>query len=191
MPRFGPDQPSTARTTGLTYAEYCALPDDGLRYEILEGHLVSEPSPRTAHQRFAGKLFVVLYPYVASNRLGEVFIAPLDVILDDRSVVVPDLAFVSSDRMGLVTERGIEGAPDLIVEVLSPGTARRDRVAKLRLYARHGVRHYWLADPEARIVEAFELVDASYRVSASLAGDETFEPALFPGLALSLADLWG
>lgn len=178
------------RRTGLTYADYCALPDDGLRYEILEGMLVAEPSPRTAHQRFSGNLFAALHGYIRGRRLGAVFAAPFEVILAEKSVVVPDLVFVTRERIGIITDRGVEGAPDLIVEILSPGTARRDRVAKLRLYARHGVRHYWLADPDARIVEAFELVEGAYMVVASLAGDETFEPALFPGLALSLGELW-
>ncbi len=184
-------EPPAAGTTGLTYADYCALPDDGLRYEILEGLLVSEPSPRVPHQVVAANLLLALSPYAKSHDLGKVFIAPVDVILSASSVVVPDLVFVSRDRLGIVNDRGLEGAPDLIVEIISPSTARRDRVAKLRLYARHGIRHYWLADPETRILEALELVDGSYRVAASLAGDETFEPALFPGLTLSLAELWG
>jgi Uma2 family endonuclease len=145
-------------TGGLTYADYCALPDDGLRYEIIEGNLVAEPSPRLrrlSHQRFLGNLFAALRLHVKEHRAGEVFLAPFDVILDDRSVVVPDIVFVSRERLSIVAERGVDGA-----------------------------------DPEARVLEAFELVAGRYQVVASAGGDETFTPSLFPGLTLVLADLW-
>jgi len=97
---------------------------------------------------------------------------------------------VVRDRLGIVAERGVEGAPDLLVEVLSPGTARRDRVRKLNAYARLGVRHYWLVDPEAKTVEAFELVEDAYRLAAAVGGDDEFRPGVFPGLAISLSILF-
>lgn len=175
----------------LTYEDYCALPDDGKRYEIIEGELYVTPSPSRSHQEFAANLLVVLKPLVTARRLGEVFIAPFDVILEETSVVVPDLLFVAQERSGIVTERGVRGAPDLIVEILSPGTARRDRVEKAKLYARHGVSHYWLADPEARILEVYELAEGQYRRAASLADDDRFSPSLFPGLTITLSSLWG
>jgi Uma2 family endonuclease len=174
----------------LTYEDYCALPDDGLRYEIIEGFLFSEPSPRRSHQQVAGNLFVILRTHVREHGLGEVFIAPFDVILDRQTVVVPDLVFVARQRAGVVTERAVEGAPDLIIEILSPGTARRDRVAKLNAYARWGVPHYWLVDPLARTLEAFELVGGSYRLTAAVGGSDTFQPGLFPGLVIPLDELW-
>ncbi len=124
------------------------------------------PSPRRAHQRFSGNLFAILHAHVREHDLGEVYVAPFDVVLENTSIVVPDLLFVSRDRPGIVSERGVEGAPDLIVEVLSSGTARRDRVEKAQLYARHGVPHYWLADPN-------------------------FSPSFFPGLTIPLRSLWG
>jgi len=120
-----------------------------------------------------------------------VYIAPFDVILEETSIVVPDLLFVAQDRVGIVTDRGVRGAPDLIVEILSPGTARRDRVEKAKLYARHGVGHYWLADPEARILEVYELTEGQYRRTANLADDDSFSPSLFPGLTIALSSLWG
>lgn len=184
------EQPPAGRIV-LTYEDYCALPDDGRRYEILEGELYVTPSPSRAHQRFALNLLVVLPAYVKARNAGEVFIAPFDVILEKTSVVVPDLLFVSRERLGIVTDRGVEGAPDLVVEVLSPGTARRDRVEKAQLYARHGVAQYWLADPDARTLEVFELAGGTYHQAHSLAGDSPFAPSLFPGLTISLADLWG
>ena len=175
--------------SGLTYADYCALPDDGLRYEIVDGMLFAEPSPRRAHQNAVGNLFVILHAHVRAHGLGEVYVAPFDVILDPRTTVVPDLVFVVRDRLAIVAERGVEAAPDLLVEVLSLGTARRDRVRKLNAYARHGVRHYWLVDPEAKTLEAFELVEGAYRLAAAVGDDDELRPGVFPGLAISLPDL--
>jgi Uma2 family endonuclease len=189
MPIDAREQPPAGRIV-LTYEDYCALPDDGRRYEILDGELSMTPSPSVAHQRFAANLLVSLKPFVTARGLGEVFIAPFDVILEETSVVVPDLLFVASERSGIVTDRGVRGAPDLIVEILSPGTARRDRVEKAKLYARHGVRQYWLADPETRVLEVYELGEGQYRRAASLADADTFSPSLFPGLSIPLASLW-
>jgi Uma2 family endonuclease len=184
------EQPPAGRIV-LTYEDYCALPDDGKRYEIIEGDLYVTPSPGRAHQEFVGNLFIVLKTFARTRELGDVFIAPFDVILEETSVVVPDLLFVGRDRSGIVTDRGVRGAPDLIVEILSPGTARRDRVEKAKLYARHGVRHYWLADPETRALEVYELSEGQYRRTASLADDDSFAPSLFPGLTIQLGSLWG
>lgn len=128
---------------------------------------------------------------MTAHRLGVVYIAPFDVILEETSVVVPDLLFVVQDRVGIVTDPGVRGASDLIVEILSPGTARRDRVERAKLYAKHGVRHYWLADPEARVLEVYELSEGRYRRSAGQAGGDVFSPSLFPGLTIPLASLWG
>ena len=176
--------------SGLTYADYCALPDDGLRYEIIDGLLFAEPSPRRAHQKVVGNLFAILHAHVRAHGLGEVYVAPFDVILDPRTTVEPDLVFVAGERLDIIAERGVEGAPDLLVEVLSPGTARRDRVRKLNAYSRHGVRHYWLIDPEAKTVEAFELVEGAYRLAAAVGGDDELRPGVFPGLAISLPSLF-
>lgn len=184
------DQPPAGRIV-LTYEDYCALPNDGRRYEILEGELAVTPSPSRAHQRASGNLFVILHHHVRERKLGEVFPAPFDVILEKTSIVVPDLLFVAQGRFEIVTDRGVEGSPDLIVEVISPGTARRDRVEKAQLYARHGVRHYWLVDPDARTIEAFELAEGQYRRTVHLTGDTMFAPSLFPGLTISLRSLWG
>jgi Uma2 family endonuclease len=182
--------PAGKRPGTLTYEDYCALPDDGLRYEVIEGRLVAEPSPRRAHQRAVLRLAALLDAHVRPRGLGEVFVAPFDVILGLRTVVVPDIVFVSAERSAIVAERGVEGAPDLVIEVLSSGTRRRDRVAKMKAYARSGVRHYWVVDPEDRTLEAFVLGDAGYSRVAAVEGDDAFEPRLFPGLTVPLAALW-
>ena len=174
----------------LTYEDYCDLPDDGRRYEILDGELGVTPSPTRSHQELAANLLIALKLFVAARGLGEVFIAPFDVILEKTSVVVPDLLFVSRERLEIVTEHGVQGAPDLIVEILSPGTSRRDRGDKAQLYARHGVRHYWLADPDGQVLETLELDGELYRETARLTGAARFTPTLFPGLEIFLSSLW-
>src|SRR5438093_11500965 len=150
--------------SGLTYEDYCALPDEGLRYEIIDGMLFAEPSPRRAHQKAVGNLFTILHAWVRAHDLGEVYVAPFDVLLDPSTTVEPDLVFVVTDRLEIIAERGVEGAPDLLVEVLSPGTARRDRVRKLNAYTRYGVRHYWPVDPGAETRAACELVAGAGRL---------------------------
>lgn len=174
----------------LTYEDYCRLPNDGRRYEILEGELAVTPAPTPSHQEILGNLYDPLRGHVRSRRLGKVYLAPIDVILAPTSVVQPDLIFTRAERLSLVSHRGIEGPPDLVVEVLSPTTQAQDRGAKLQLYARHGVPHYWLVDPETRRLEAYELAGTSYRLVAAHSGTGEFAPALFPDLAVPLDALW-
>jgi Uma2 family endonuclease len=174
----------------LTYKDYEALPNDGRRYEIHEGALSVTPAPGPLHQETLGNLYVSLRDHVLRHGLGKIFMAPLDVILADVSIVQPDLVFVASDRLGLLTSRGIEGAPTLVVEVLSASTIQIDRHAKLQLYARHAVPYYWMASPMDRLAEAYELVEGRYRLSARAAGDESLVAPPFPDLVIPLSAVW-
>lgn len=174
----------------LTYEDLADLPEDGNRYEIYEGELEVTAAPVPRHQRVVGKLFRRLSTHVEKHDLGEVLIAPMDVKFSDVAVVEPDLIFVSQARTGIIGERFIAGAPDLVVEVLSPSTATRDRRTKRSLYARYEVPHYWLFDPDARTAEALELVGSRYRLGARASEDESFTARPFPDLAISLADVW-
>jgi len=119
----------------LTYDDYAARPEDGHRYELYEGELVMTPSPRTRHQSVIGNLHLALAEHVRSQALGELYVSPLDVILSRITVLQPDLVYVERARLGIVTERAIEGAPTLVVEVLSSSTSARDRGIKQALYA--------------------------------------------------------
>ena len=173
-----------------TYKDYCAIPEDGQRYELIWGELYVAPSPSTRHQRILGNLFDVLRHHVQNHGLGEVFVTPLDVVFDDENVVQPDLLFVARERAAILTEANVSGAPDLVVEVLSRSTAALDRSQKRDLYAAAGVSHYWLVDPLARPLEAYVLEDGNYRLADRRTHDEIFAPALFPGLDISLASVW-
>ncbi len=122
----------------LTYEDYLAMPDDGLRHEILDGELVASATPVTLHQLVLGNLYDVVRGHVRARGLGAVFFAPLTVILADTTVVEPDLVYIEAGRTALIGPRGVQGAPTLLVEVLSPSTASVDRGRKFRLYARLG-----------------------------------------------------
>jgi Uma2 family endonuclease len=143
-------------------------------------------SPVPLHQRALRDLFVILYDHVAAHDLGEVLFAPIAVVLDRISVVEPDLVFIARARRAIVEHKGVFGAPDLLVEVLSPSTAARDRGRKKDLYARSGVACYWLLDPRAGRLVAWRLTDDAYGLEADVGPRGTFKPALFPGLSIAL-----
>jgi Uma2 family endonuclease len=176
----------------LTYQDYVALPDDGRRYQILDGELCVTPAPGSRHQEISGNLFAAIHAYVKAHGLGKVFPAPIDVILSDApgdtSIVQPDVVFVAADRVERVSARGIEGAPILVAEVLSPTTAAVDRRHKRDLYARHGVTYYWIVDGEARTIEMYRLAGRAYERLARVAGDALVAVEPFAGLALN--NLW-
>jgi Uma2 family endonuclease len=154
----------------LTYEDYVLLPNDGKRYEILEGELTVTPAPSTKHQTASVNLLVLLSQYIKERDLGKLFHAPIDLILESTSVLQPDLLFVSKARQHIITERAIEGAPDLVIEILSPTTSRTDRVTKAQIYARYGVPAYWIVDPEREAIEIYLLEIDAYRLAATLEG---------------------
>ena len=178
----------------LSYADYALFPDDGRRHEILDGQHVMSPAPRTAHQRLVGDLFIEIQSYARAHRLGRAYIAPFDVLLEDHAIVQPDVCFVSSVRRAIVDAENCKGAPDLIAEVLSPRTRRRDLVEKRRAYERAGVAEYWIVDPAACTVGVLRLgaggrFEAPVRLAVE-AGD-TLETLSMPGFTLALPDLFG
>lgn len=143
----------------FTYEDYRLLPEDK-RYELMEGELLVTPAPTTRHQKILVRLVARLETFVDTADLGEVLCAPTDVILSDETVVQPDILFVARDRRAIVNPNGaVTAAPDLVVEILSPSTSSRDRVLKRKLYAKFGVREYWIVDPANHTVEV--LVGAS------------------------------
>lgn len=174
----------------LTYEDYLSLPDDRNRYEILEGDLVVTPAPSPKHQMVSANLEFILLSHVKENKAGLILNAPIDVILNESTIVQPDIIFISGERREIITERGIEAAPDLVVEILSPGSSKFDRISKFQIYAKRGVRWYWIVNPDDETLEEYELVERAYRRTGSLVGKQIFEPALFPGLAIDLSEVW-
>jgi Uma2 family endonuclease len=174
----------------LTYKDYEALPTDGRRYELHEGELSVTPAPSPKHQQVSRDLLVVLHHHVKAHWLGEVLCSPIDCILSDTTIVQPDIVFVETGRLSVVTPRGIEGPPTLVVEVLSPSTAQIDRGVKFQLYSRHGVPHYWMVDPDARRIEAYALVEGAYELASRLEGSRPVGLPPFHDLELVPASLW-
>ncbi|MGH7857934.1 MAG: Uma2 family endonuclease [Candidatus Binatia bacterium] len=174
----------------LTYEDYCELPEDGNRYEILDGELFVSPAPVPLHQTVSANLEWILMRHVREHRLGHVLHAPLDLLLERTTVAQPDVLFIRAGRESIVTDRAIEGAPDLVVEILSPSTSRKDRTTKASLYARFGIDHYWILDPDERAFELYERQGAAYRLAARGQGDEAVRPSLFPGLEIPLREIW-
>ena len=162
----------------FTYRDYVNTPDDK-RYELLDGELILSEAPSRNHQGSQVNIGSPLHVFVQSNRLGAVYFAPRDVVLSDTDVVQPDLLFISNERLHIDTERAVHGSPDLVVEVLSPSTAERDRTFKRALYARHGVKEYWLVEPAARTIEVLLLGEDSFETVATYGeGDTLVSPTL-------------
>ena len=174
----------------LTYADLREMPDDRNRYEILEGDLVVTPAPNTSHQGASMGLTMVLGSHIRERKLGKLFAASTDVILSDITVVEPDLLFVSRERLAIVESAAIRGAPDLVVEILSPTTVRRDREAKRQIYPLHGIPNYWIVDPVERRIEAHVLSGSDYVLSAQASGEESFRAPPFPELTIPLSEVW-
>lgn len=173
----------------LTYEDYLQMPEEQ-RYELLEGDLRMVPAPGMMHQWVLSNLNSIVKEYVQRQGLGHVYFAPADVILDDDSVVQPDLLVILRDRLEIVQPEGVRGAPDLIVEVLSPSNAHRDRGVKRRLYARYGVKEYWLVDPQERAVEVTCLRNGVLETVGVARAGEQVESRLFPGLVFAVDQLF-
>jgi len=173
-----------------SYEDYLRLPDDGMRCEIIEGERIMTPAPWSRHQRVSIHLASALLRYVERHDLGLVFCAPFDVILADDTVVQPDIVVISREHRSRVKESGLFGAPYLAVEILSPSTQDRDLRRKMRGYARHGVREYWVVDPDEQRVLVHVLERGRYAKKAELPPGPARSLAVLPGFAVRLADIF-
>lgn len=172
-----------------TYEDYLKLPDDGKRYEIIDGVLYVAPSPRTAHQVLVGSLHIALAQLQATGQ-GLALVAPLDVRMPGTDPVQPDLMFIGTEQSAIIKPKCIQGVPKLLIELLSPSTARLDRVVKLNKYATCGVPHYWIGDPSQRTLELFRLENNAYVIQAALGPGDRFEHPDFSGLVLDIDALF-
>ncbi|HUG37564.1 MAG TPA: Uma2 family endonuclease [Candidatus Limnocylindrales bacterium] len=171
----------------LDYEDYAGIPTDRNRHEIIDGNLFVTPAPSPLHQRVSRRLQRILEDYFHPREVGEVFNAPIDVILSPHDVLQPDLVLARAPQ---VSARGIEGPPVLVIEILSPSTMRQDRNAKARRYAELGVGHYWIVDPEARRIECYRLVGSEYAMLIVADDDSVLAHPDWPDLSIPGANLW-
>src|SRR6185295_8477581 len=151
------------RIRKLTYDDYARLPADRRRHEVIDGEHYVTPAPFTPHQRLVVKLVLRLAGFVEEHGLGEVLTAPHDVVLSIHDIVQPDLLFISNERAGILTEKNTQGAPDLVVEILSESTRRLDEEIKLDLYDRHGVLEYWMVNPLRKAIRVYRRTAEDFR----------------------------
>ena len=173
----------------LTYQDYLNTPDDE-RYELLNGELILVASPNMDHQDVVTNLGTPLSVFVREGDLGKLYFAPTDVILSDTEVVQPDLLFISKEREHIRTPANIQGAPDLIVEILSPSSARRDWGYKRELYAKHEVKEYWIVDPTNRVVFVMLLNDGVLDLEATYGEGDTVTSSTLEGFIVDVVDLF-
>ena len=178
----------------LTYDDFLQFPDDGKRHELIDGVHYVTPSPRLRHQDLVGRLFFEIALYLREHpAAGRVFGSPVDVVMSFHDIVVPDLIFIAGDQTGIMTEANIQGAPALVVEVLSKRTRKRDVQIKRRLFEQVGVREYWLVDPELDTVQVLRLSPEQrlVRVEELTAEDGgTLSTPLLPGCGIDVRTLF-
>jgi Uma2 family endonuclease len=177
---------SVSGSLRFTYEDYVLLPEDG-RYEVIDGELFLTPAPTPFHQLVKSRIERLLQDHVESAELGIVLDAPCDVVLSRFDVLQPDIFFVSAERRSVIGEKFISDAPDLVVEILSPGTRKRDRIFKAKRYARFGVREMWIADPDRKTVEVFVNNGDAFQREALYASEGVLRSPLLPGLEVPLA----
>ena len=184
----------TARLKEWTYEEFMALPEGGpVRYEIIDGDLCITPAPSPRHQKISWNLSRIIGDYLYQNPgRGDAFAAPVDVVFsqDPPQVVEPDLVFVATEHVSLITEKNLQGVPDLLVEILSPTTATIDRRVKHSLYERVGVPEYWIVDPERNTVQVFRLSGGRYAEALEFGLGDRLETPLLPGLSIPLSEVF-
>ena len=173
----------------LRYQDYAKTPDDE-RYELIDGELIMSASPNLPHLRNQTKLGYFIVQFVNLNDLGEVFYSDADIVLSESDVLKPDLSFVSKERAHILTYANIQGAPDLVVEILSPSTARRDWGVKRELYAKHGVKEYWIADPANKIVWVMLLRNGVLEVQQTCHPGDTIASSVLAGFTVKVDDIF-
>ncbi len=174
-------------STKMTYEDLLLLPEDGLRHEIIDGEHYVNASPIEKHQRVSYNLIVEIGIYLREHPVGRLYHAPFDVVFSQYDVVEPDLIFISNDRRQILTEKNIQGSPDLLIEILSASNRKYDEVTKHELYERTGVPEYWIVDPARDAVRVFRRNTAGrYERAAELSSEDTLTSPLFPTLEIHL-----
>jgi len=174
----------------LTYDDFVQFPDDGLRHELIDGGHYVTPSPNTKHQSVSINLTVLIGSWLERNPIGRLFHAPFDVVFSTYDVVEPDLLYLSNERASdALTPLHVRGVPELVVEIGSPGTRRRDETIKRRLYDRTGVSEYWIVDPEIDTIRVYRREAKTFArvVELSAEARDVLTTSLLPGLEIPLS----
>jgi Uma2 family endonuclease len=181
----------TVKHRPLTVHDYRQLPESpGRKTELIEGDFFMSPSPNRFHQDIQLRLAATIWAYLQTHPIGRIYAAPFDVTLTDLNVYQPDLCYFSKSRYASLTEQGADGAPELVVEVLSPGSARHDLGVKKEIYTRTGVEEFWVVDPVKRTITIFNLAENSATPRATLVEGKTLTSPLFPGLKIKVRDVF-
>ena len=175
--------------TRLTYQDYLSMDGDE-RYELIDGELIMVGAPNEAHQTASVFLVSRMFMFAEERELGKVLHAPYDVILSDTNVVQPDILFVSNERAHIRTPANVQGAPDLVVEILSPSSARRDWSDKFELYSKHGVKEYWIVDPENRVVWLALLRGGALEIAGTYGIGDTVSSTVLAGFSVKVDDIF-
>jgi Uma2 family endonuclease len=180
-----------------TYDDYACLPENGapelqthVSYQLIEGELIVSPAPAFWHQDISMRLSALIHNHVVANDLGYVATAPVDVVLSPTDTPQPDIVFISKERRAIITDANVQGAPDLVVEIVSPTSDRRDRQTKFALYARFAIAHYWIVDPRLRLLDEYSCSGNEYETVREWRSDEVFTTRLFPGLEIPLNEVF-
>jgi Uma2 family endonuclease len=181
-------KPPKAKRLWTYEAMLAELPETNLPIELWDGEIVLSPTPTPSHQTIVVRLTVLLDEFVRSAKVGKVFVSPLDVVLSQHRVVQPDVFFISDDNREIIQDR-IRGVPDLAVEVISPGSWKRDRVEKKALYEQVGIGEYWIVDSESRSIEVFALVKGVYQLHSRAVDAEVAKSRLLTGFKISFGQL--
>lgn len=177
----------------LTYDDFILFPDDGKRHELIDGEHYVTPSPSTKHQRVSGNFHLLIAAWLEIHPIGQVFYAPYDVVFSDFDVVEPDLLYLSNERAAeVLTPLHAKGVPELVVEIASEGTRKRDETIKRRLYERSGVSEYWVVDPELDVVRVYRRAAEGFgrAVELSREAGDVLTTSLIPGLEMPLARIF-
>jgi len=175
----------------LTYEDYLLFPDDGLRHEILDGEHFVTNAPSRWHQKAVANLIYLFMDFLRRNPLGEIYAAPFEVLFSLHNVALPDLIFVSNERAGILTDKNVQGTPDLIIEILSPSTRRADEVVKHGIYERFGVREYWIVDVRLQAVRVFREAGESFDPALSFCAGDVLTTPVLPGLEIPVRQIFG
>ncbi len=174
-----------------TYEDYAKLPE-GVRYQLIGGQLIMTPAPLIYHQEISKRLEYLLYEYgELRQKLGRVYYAPVDVYLEDVEAYQPDIIFISNTRIDIIKKEKIEGAPDIIIEILSPSTAYYDLVYKKEVYARHRVKEYWIVDPIGKWIELYKNDNGAFLLATKARKGESISSEVLAGFKVALDAIFG